>query len=272
MASLHALVAAVTLVGALPAGAQATAVAPAPVKVSRLAETDSAVRVEVVAEDKRVIAASYWAPKDPKGAAPAVLLVHDAGGQRGYLSEIGERLWKQGFAVVALDLRGHGESLGTDKPWSELSEEERSRTWTYALRDVKAVAGWVGKQPAVHSSNLSLLGDRAGCTLVARHAMRDESVRSLVLLDPQVEQYGFDLAKDIAGLAGLPTYIAVTKESQSKAQSLIESGEKANDGNKFIELAVFKGAAVMPVSDKGMIAGITKFFSTQALPKKADKK
>ena len=58
---------------------------------------------------------------------------------------------------------------------------------------------------------------------------------------------------------------------QSKAQTIAESGEKANDGNKFIEIAVFKGAAVMPTTDKSMITGIAKFMSSKAMPKKADK-
>lgn len=269
MATIPALAAAALLCCVAPAPAQ-TAVNVRPSAAKSAAE--SWTKVELTSEDKRVVSAAYWAPKDQKGAVPAAVLVHDAGGQRGDLSEVAERLWKQGFAVIALDLRGHGESSGDDKPWSELAEEERTRNWTFCLRDVKAAASWIGKQPGVHSSNVSLVGDRAGCTLVARYAMRDENVRSLVLLDPQVEQLGFNLAKDIASLAGLPTYIVATKESATKAQTIADSGEKANEGNKFIEIVVFKGAPVMPTADKTLLAGITKFMSGQANPQKADKK
>jgi dienelactone hydrolase len=275
MASTHALVAAMLAVPALLAltsetcSAQSLAAAPT-ANASRASNAAGGDKVNFKSEDKQALTASYWAPKDTKGSAPGAVLVHDAGASRADMNEIAERLVKQGFAVVALDLRGHGESAGNNA-WSALTDADKQKTWPFALRDVKAAVTWLRDQPGVHASNVSLVGDRAGCTLAVRYASRDENVRSIVLLDPQVEQFGFNLAKDIAELAGLPTYIAATKESQPKAQSIAESGERANDGNKYIEIAVFKGAAVMPVADKALVAGIAKFMSSHAMPKKADK-
>ncbi len=230
-------------------------------------------RVEIpAAEDKRALVGSFWAPKTSSGQiAPGVVLVHQPGGKRDDLVEVAARLQKQGFAVLALDLRGHGESQGKDKPWSELTEEERARTWAFALRDLRGGATWLAKQTGVHSSNVCMVGDRAGCTLVVRHATRDETVRALVLLDPPREQLGFNLAKDIEALAGLPTLIAATKESQSSAQAIAADGEKANDGMKYIEIAVFKGVAVSTPTeiDKNLTAQIAKFLADKAMLKKS---
>jgi hypothetical protein len=263
MAPLPALVAAVLLAATSPVVAQAFAAAPTPPPRATDGE-----RVEIPTEDKKVLVGTFWAPRDQKGAAPAAVLVHDAGGKRADLDELAERLHKQGFGVLTVDLRHHGESVGKDKPWAELGDEERAKAWTFALRDVKACTAWIGLQPAVHGSNVSLLGDRAGCTLVARHAARDENVRSLTLLDPPAQQFGFDLTRDVAALAGLPTYIAVTKESQPKAESIAQSSARANDGTKFIEIVVFKGVSIAPVIDKSMVAGIAKFMSSKATPQK----
>lgn len=230
-------------------------------------------RVEIpAAEDKRALVGSFWAPKAASGQiAPGVVLVHQPGGKRDDLAEVAARLHKQGFAVLALDLRGHGESVGKDKPWTELTEEEQTRTWAFALRDLRGGAAWLAKQSGVHSSNVCMVGDRAGCTLVVRHATRDETVRALVLLDPPREQLGFNLAKDIEALAGLPTLIAATKESQSSAQAIAAEGEKANDGMKYIEIAVFKGVAVSTPTeiDKNLTAQIAKFLADKAMLKKA---
>lgn len=230
-------------------------------------------RVEIpAAEDKRPLVGSFWAPKASNGQiAPGVVLVHQPGGRRDDLVEVAARLHKQGFAVLALDLRGHGESRGSDKPWAELTEDERIRTWAFALRDLRGGATWLAKQSGVHSSNVCMVGDRAGCTLVVRHATRDETVRALVLLDPPREQLGFNLGKDIEALAGLPTLIAATKESQSSAQAIAAEGEKANDGMKYIEIAVFKGVAVSTPTeiDKNLTAQIAKFLADKAMPKKA---
>lgn len=230
-------------------------------------------RVELAAaEDKRALVATFWAAKSSGGSiAPGVVLVHQPGGRRDDLAEVAVRLHKQGFAVLTIDLRGHGESVGKEKPWSEQSDDERSRTWTFALRDLRAGTSWLAKQTGVHSSNVSLVGDRAGCTLVVRHATRDENVRAVVLLDPPREQLGFNLAKDIEALAGLPTLIAATKESHSAAQAIADEGERANDGMKYIEIAVFKGVAVASATeiDKTLTAQIAKFLADKVMAKKA---
>lgn len=268
MASIHALIAAALLCAA-PLSAQSTVDASAPAKAK---PASSATKVELESEDKRKLAASFWGPKDQKGAAPAAVLVHDAGSDRSTLAELGERLWKQGFAVVAVDLRGHGESLGTDKGWDALPEEERARAWTFALRDVKAAADWITEQPGVHGSNLSLLGDRAGATLVTRYAQRDENVRCLVLLEPKEETLGFNLAKDVAALGGLPTCIVACKDTSATAQAIADSGAAANEGHKFVEVLVAKGAAVGSAADKTCVVNIAKFMSAQANPQKAGEK
>lgn len=235
--------------------------------------TNSGERVELPAsDDKRAVVASFWAPKQQSGqTAPGVVLVHQPGGKRDDLVEVATRLHKQGFAVLAIDLRAHGESVGKEKPWEQLNEEERTRTWAFALRDLRGAAAWLGKQTGVHSSNVSLLGDRAGCTLVVRHATRDENVRALVLLDPPREQLGFNLAKDVEVLAGLPTMIAASKDTQGSAQAIADDGAKANDGLKYVEVAVFKvvGPITPPEFDKALTAQIAKFLADKALPKKA---
>ncbi|MBL8804909.1 MAG: dienelactone hydrolase family protein [Planctomycetes bacterium] len=239
--------------------------------------TNAGERIELPAsDDKRTVVASFWAPKQAAGqqagqTAPGVVLVHQPGGKRDDLVEVATRLHKQGFAVLAIDLRAHGESVGKDKPWEQLNEEERTRTWAFALRDLRGAATWLGKQTGVHSSNVSLLGDRAGCTLVVRHATRDENVRALVLLDPPREQLGFNLAKDVEVLAGLPTLIAASKDTQGSAQAIADDGAKANDGLKYVEVAVFKGVAPItpPEFDKALTAQIAKFLADKALPKKA---
>jgi pimeloyl-ACP methyl ester carboxylesterase len=237
------------------------------------ARAASGERVELpAAEDKRALVGTFWAPKSSGGnIAPGVVLVHQPGGHRDDLTEVAVRLHKQGFAVLAIDLRTHGESVGADKPWHELTDDERTRTWAFALRDLRGGATWLQKQPGVHSSNVSLVGDRAGCTLVVRHATRDENVRAVVLLDPPREQLGFNLAKDIESLAGLPTLLAASKESQSNAQAIADDSARANDGLKFIEIAIFKGMVTTPPTelDKNLTAQISKFLADKAMLKKA---
>jgi len=251
---------------ATPLAASASAAAPSAAQPGKRVAGPTVV--QVTTEDKLVLTGDFYLPRSTKEAAPGVLLIHDAGGSRVDLVPFAERLQKTGFAVLVLDLRGHGASRGDAKPWAELDEPERKRLWAFALRDLKAGADFLREQATVHSSNLSLLGDRAGCTLVARHAVRDENVRDIVLLAPVSEQLGFDLQQDLEDLGGLPTFIATSKGAKEGADRLAASAREANGGLDFVSVSAFKGELIPPISDKRLPAHVAAWMKDQAVPKK----
>jgi alpha-beta hydrolase superfamily lysophospholipase len=226
-------------------------------------------QVKITTEDKLVLVADLYRPPKAEEMAPAALLVHNAGGARGDLAEIAERLAKQGFAVLVPDLRGHGQSVGPQSlAWQDMPEDEQQNTWAYAMRDLRAAADFLRKDDRIHASNLSMLGYMAGSTLATRHALRDENVRCIVLLGPQAEQLGFDLQADLEALAGLPTYIGAVKETQGDAEFLAVAASDANGGLDFVQIEVFKALVANPVEDKRMPADIAKWMMDQAVPKK----
>jgi alpha-beta hydrolase superfamily lysophospholipase len=99
-----------------------------------------AVGVTIPTKDQLLIAGSYWAPKG-KEKAPGALLVHSAGSDRRSLDELGEYLFKKGFAVLAVDVRGHGESVAETADWSKATDDKaRESLWGLAARDVDAAA------------------------------------------------------------------------------------------------------------------------------------
>jgi pimeloyl-ACP methyl ester carboxylesterase len=67
-----------------------------------------ATRVTFNAADKSAIVGSYYAARDAK--APAILLLHGNGSSRGQFTGLAPWLNQQGYAVLAIDFRGHGES------------------------------------------------------------------------------------------------------------------------------------------------------------------
>jgi len=260
--------AALALLGApllLPASAAAAGLPPA------ADGEEQGERVEIVTEDKVVLVGSYYAARSAKQVSPGALLVHDAGGRRADLDVLAARLQRQGFAVLALDLRGHGNSAKAGFDWQSMTPEERERLWAFAMRDLKAGSEWLRTQPAVHAASLSLVGVRAGCTLAARQAVRDETVRSLVLLDPLPEQLGFNLAKDLEALGGLPTYIGVSKDEHSKAQRLAEFSQRGNGGIDFIQIATFKAPGPTLLADSRVPADIARWMMQKAVPGKGSR-
>jgi len=264
---------ALTLVAAAlsqPSAAPPATPLPRPTAALAGAAVPGPERVKLNTQDKLTLVADLYLPRKKKGSvAPAALLLHDSSGKRSDLTELAGRLQKQGFAVLVPDLRGHGESVQKgDKPFAELDEGAQKRAWAFAMRDVRAGADFLSKQKGVHASNLSLLGYQAGATLAARHAVRDENVRCVVLLGPKSEQLGFNLRQDVEDLGGLPTYIGVGKDGQSDAKLLAASAQDANGGLDFVEIAIFKTVVPKPIEDKRMPADIAKWMMEQAVPKK----
>jgi dienelactone hydrolase len=219
--------------------------------------------VEIKTQDGQLLKGIFFKPG--KERAPAALLVHDAGADRKQLEPFVERLGKLGFGVLAVDLRGHGESKSAKLDWSKLSESEREAVWSFGLRDVDAAADWLLEQPSIHSTSLSLIGYGAGCALVARHARSDENVVCMALLAPRPEEYGFDVKADIQILEGLDTFVVTTKDEE--AERMVEEANALAAGNPYIELFFAKPKQGL-LEDKSVPSKVASWLGDKALPKK----
>lgn len=226
-------------------------------------------QVQIATEDKVMLAGALYTPKAAKHAAPAALLIHDAGGSRADLKDMADRLHKQGFVVLSIDLRGHGESVEAGD-WAKLDEDARKSTWAASLGDVKAGMSFLRSQEGVQAASLTVIGYRAGCTLVARYAVRDESVQAIALLDPQSEQFGFNVMKDIEGLGGLPTFVIVGKGDERNGQRLTDAAARATDGkgDKAVQIFTSKESTGTTLTDKRASSEAVKWLTARVAPKR----
>lgn len=219
--------------------------------------------VEIKASDGQVVHGTFHKPAASR--SPGVLLIHDAGSDRAQLDTVAERLGKQGFGVLAIDLRGHGAGRSEKLTWEKLSENDRKTTWSFAQRDVDAAAQWLLGHPSIHSTSLSMVGYGAGCALVVRHAKADENVECLVLLAPNVQDYGFDVRADIQSLEGLPTYVVTSKDAEAERMA---QEANASSGNPYVELFISPPKLSSPLEDKGLPSRVAKWLGEKAMPKK----
>jgi dienelactone hydrolase len=188
--------------------------------------------VTVKTGDGLALSASLYLPSKA-GRAPAVLLVHPPTGTRQELDEVARQLVRRGFAVLSMDLRGHGLSVGGGAAFDTLPPEERERMWTFTLRDLEAGAAFLRGRRDIHTTNLSVVGFAQGCGLALRHASQDENVRAVVLVSPSEEQLGFTLADEVKRCGGLPTLLLTPRDDRPLAQRLIDSlGTHAADAIK----------------------------------------
>jgi len=219
--------------------------------------------VHIPTDDGQSLEGSFRKPAS--GKAPAIVLVHDAGGDRSQLDPLADKLSKQGFGVLTLDLRGHGGSKSEALDWSKLSESDRKATWLLAPHDVDAATKWVLGQPNIQSTSLSLVGYGAGCALVVRHAKGDENVVCITLLAPNTA----DVRSDIQTLVGLPTFVVASKDDE--AERMVKEANAASSGGvPYVDVFLAAPKATTSLlEDKRLPTKISDWISDKALPKKA---
>jgi uncharacterized protein len=95
------------------------------------------------------LAATLYLPTNaPSSGAPGLIVGHGAGSQRSRHAEFCTEACASGFAVLALDFRGHGDSGGSADGPLEL--------------DLCAAAEWLRKHPAVEASRICYRGSSMG--------------------------------------------------------------------------------------------------------------
>ena len=219
--------------------------------------------VKITTSDKVELAGTYYAPR--KGRAPGVLLIHDADGDRTQMKGLAERLNKSGFAVLAIDLRGHGESCTDKVDWNKCDEKSRSSMWQLSLRDVAAGADWILSQKDVHSTSLSLVGNGSGCALAARHAETDENVVALTMLSPKPKDFGFDVETSIQNVNGLPTLVLARRDTDSE-RMVAEANAMTNQ--EWITWMPVLTKKPTILDDKKTASKVAKWLADIAMPKK----
>jgi len=227
----------------------------------------SAVTVSIPTKDQLLLTASYWAPKG-KGKAPGALLVHEAGADRRSLDELGEALHKKGFAVLAIDVRGHGESVSKDVDWAKAEDDKaRELLWGLAARDLDAAAGFLVAKNEVQAS-LALFGVGAGGALALRQAKADSNARAVVLVTPEAKSYGYDMAQGVASLGGLPTLVVASAKGKDVAEALKKAGDDANQGQGGVEIALSKAEPAAVLGDSKQNNASVTWLRNQVMPTK----
>jgi len=224
--------------------------------------------VEIKTRDNLSLQGSFYAPKKKGYRAPAALLVHGAGEARAELEKIGTTLQKRGFAVLSIDLRGHGGSSTDECDWSKMSDEDRERTWAYALRDLAAGATYLRSRDDVHTSNLSIVGVRSGSAIAARYAKSDENVRALVMIAPQANELGFNISEDLNELGGMPTLILAAKEGRNLAERMQLAAHSANGDHEYVVVKALKKETGEVLTDKRLNSELGGWLKDTVLPKK----
>ena len=122
-------------------------------------------------------------------------------------------LTARGMAVLALDLRGHGDSAKQgDENLSQKVESRDPSIFTAMHQDVEGAIAWLAREKHTPKRCIGLLGASVGCSVAIDTAVRDPGdVACVVCLTPGKDYLGVPTMDHIAHwTTGMPLLLVAT--------------------------------------------------------------
>lgn len=171
----------------------------------------------------RIHAAYYPPPLTQRDPAPIVILLHGLHESRAAWEPLLAPLHEAGFAILAPDLRGHGESATTAT--REAVQANEAAVFRAMQHDLRGAYDWLAASPHHDRARFALVGTGLGVSVALQYTAADRSVDTVVGLSPLLAAHGLDPAGDIAQITGRRLLLVGTDEDRDAMYSLKARGE-----------------------------------------------
>jgi dienelactone hydrolase len=165
--------------------------------------------------DGVTITGNYFKPL--RKQAPVFILLHMMPATKESWNDFAYIIQKNGYAALAIDLRGHGESTdrnGIKLDYKEFKDEEHRNS----MNDIASAKEFLEGQNDVDMSRISIAGASIGANLALWQASIDKDVRLLMLLSPGLNYRGI-LADELAPKFKGHVYIVASEGDTKSADS-----------------------------------------------------
>jgi len=142
---------------------------------------------ELQAFDLVKLKASYELPQGVPAPIPAVLFLHGYGENRAVWNDLRKQFLERGWAVMSLDLRGHGDSVTKNQRAIQASPAWRSSPREFPL-DIGPALDWLKRQPRLNSSKIVIVGYDVGANLALVSSGKFKEVRTVVAVNPNPKE------------------------------------------------------------------------------------
>jgi pimeloyl-ACP methyl ester carboxylesterase len=180
--------------------------------------------------------------------APAVLLVHSFATNRDEWGTFPVLLQQNGIAVLAVDLRGHGESTRQiTAKGPQLIDHRKFITADFQdmLLDINKAVDWLSEQPGINKQRIAIIGSSVGANLALRYTLFNDELAAEVLLSPGLDYKGIRTDDVMGKLGPMPLRIVVSQFDPfafPSATRLMEIRKEAGHTTDSNELIVCSGS------------------------------
>jgi alpha-beta hydrolase superfamily lysophospholipase len=202
----------------------------------RAVDKSAAETLTIDTADGLRLAASWYPSNRPN--PPGLVLVHMLGSNRQSWEPFAVRAQQAGYACIAMDLRGHGDSAQQASGRMTYRGFKRE-DWLAALQDIDA-AKRVLLERGADLDNLAIAGASIGANLALHYALAHPDIQSVVMLSPGLDYHGVTTESEIALAAKIPVLLMTAK---GDAYSATTCGALKQSAGGLCELREYDGSA-----------------------------
>lgn len=172
-------------------------------------------KISFKTKDGVTIVGNYF--KSQKKQSPVFLLLHMMPATKESWNEFASLIQENGYAALAIDLRGHGESTdmkGDKLDYREFKDEEHRGS----MNDISASKEFLAAQEEIDISRMAIAGASIGANLALWQASIDKDVRLIMLLSPGLNYRGIH-ADELAKRFKAPVHIIASEGDSYAADS-----------------------------------------------------
>ncbi len=166
----------------------------------------SGVREDIEASDGLNLVGTYYAPggmRPPAAGGRGRLMV---GRARSSWDDYARQLTSAGYAVFALDMRGHGDTGG-------------AVDWNVAGNDIQQVWNNLSTKTDIDPDRMALVGASIGANMALVAGANEAGVRTVVLLSPGLDYAGVTTEAAMVAYGDRPVLIIASQEDTYAANS-----------------------------------------------------
>jgi pimeloyl-ACP methyl ester carboxylesterase len=166
-------------------------------------------RVEIEASDGLMLVGDFYTGSlEDDELVPAILLLHMLSSNRTAWEPILPVLvGEYQFAVLNIDMRGHGETGGAQE-------------WTLAEADVETLIDWLRQQDGIDPDAISIVGASIGSNLAIHGWSNDENIATVVALSPGLDYRGVTTTDAVESQPDRPIMLVASRNDFPSATAI----------------------------------------------------